>query len=107
MACGSKHSAAVTSHGDLFTWGRGVEGQLGHSSRHLPLVLNEAIAGVQLQPKAVPAFLATKKRERPVQHVACGHNFTIVVTKAGEVSHESEKAVGIDDVYDVSTPRSG
>ncbi|CAM9677792.1 unnamed protein product, partial [Sphacelaria rigidula] len=85
VACGAKHSAAVTSHGDLFTWGRGIEGQLGHSSRHLPPALNEAISGLQLKPKAVPAFLATKNRSRPVHHVACGHNFTVVVTRVGEV----------------------
>lgn len=85
VACGAHHSAAVTSYGDLFTWGRGMEGQLGHASRHLPPELNDAITGVQLRPKPVPAFLATKKRQRPVAGVSCGVNFTVVVTRAGSV----------------------
>lgn len=85
VACGDQHSAAVTSHGDLFTWGRGIEGQLGHASRHLPPELNDAITGIQLRPKPVPAFLSTKKRQRPVVGVSCGVNFTVVVTRAGAV----------------------
>ncbi|CAN0107121.1 unnamed protein product [Scytosiphon promiscuus] len=85
VACGSLHSAAITSYGDLFTWGRGTEGQLGHASRHLAPELNDAITGIQLRPKPVPAFLATKKRQRPVAGVSCGANFTLVVTRIGEV----------------------
>lgn len=94
VACGAHHSAAVTSHGDLFTWGRGIEGQLGHSSPHLPTELNEAITGVQFRPKPVPAFLATKKRCRAVAGVSCGHNFTVVVTRAGEVWAFGEGSAG-------------
>ena len=94
VACGAHHSAAVTSHGDLFTWGRGIEGQLGHSSPHLPTELNEAITGVQFRPKPVPAFLATKKRCRSVAGVSCGHNFTVVVTRAGEVWAFGEGSAG-------------
>ncbi|GMF30786.1 unnamed protein product [Phytophthora fragariaefolia] len=30
LACGSSHSVAVTKHGKVFSWGRGVRGQLGH-----------------------------------------------------------------------------
>lgn len=85
VACGAQHSAAVTCSGDLFTWGRGIEGQLGHSSRHLPPEVNDAVTGVQLRPKPVPAFLATKKRARSVAGVSCGHDFTVVVTRTGEV----------------------
>ena len=32
LACGSQHSAVVTDTGDVFTWGRGFEGQTGHTS---------------------------------------------------------------------------
>lgn len=32
VACGWRHSLALASGGDLFSWGRGVNGQLGHGS---------------------------------------------------------------------------
>lgn len=36
IACGSAYSAAITSNGELYTWGQGHLGQLGHgdSSNH-------------------------------------------------------------------------
>lgn len=108
VACGAQHSAAVTSYGDLFTWGRGTEGQLGHASRHLPRELNDAITGVQLRPKPVPAFLATKKRQRPVAGVSCGANFTLVVTRAGEAWAFGGGAMGqlgIGRVTSVGVPK--
>ena len=43
IACGSTHSAAVTSEGELYTWGRGNYGRLGHGSSedHLaPMLVN-------------------------------------------------------------------
>ncbi|CAN0259078.1 unnamed protein product, partial [Discosporangium mesarthrocarpum] len=94
VSCGGAHSAALTSSGDLFTWGRGLEGQLGHSSPHLSPELNTSISGAQLKPKAVSAFLATKNRSRPVSGVACGQNFTLVVTRAGEIWAFGEGGIG-------------
>lgn len=107
VACGARHSAALTSSGDLFTWGRGLEGQLGHSTRLRPPESKNAVAGVQLRPKAVPAFMATPKRGRPAKSVACGHNFTVVVTRAGEVWTFGEGTtgqLGIGRVARMSTP---
>ncbi|NXA55796.1 RCCD1 protein, partial [Nothocercus julius] len=30
VSCGSRHTAAITRNGDLYTWGWGKYGQLGH-----------------------------------------------------------------------------
>ena len=33
IACGSSHSAAITSNGELYTWGQGAHGRLGHGDK--------------------------------------------------------------------------
>ncbi|XP_039628974.1 RCC1 domain-containing protein 1-like isoform X2 [Polypterus senegalus] len=58
MSCGSRHTAAVTCDGDLYTWGWGKYGQLGHDS----------IQSAD-QPKRVEYFA---KQQFYVQHVVCG-----------------------------------
>ena len=30
IACGTGHSAAITTNGELYTWGQGDHGRLGH-----------------------------------------------------------------------------
>lgn len=32
LACGWRHTLAVSEEGQMFTWGRGTNGQLGHGS---------------------------------------------------------------------------
>ena len=35
IACGSTYSAAITAEGELYTWGRGNYGRLGHGTSAL------------------------------------------------------------------------
>lgn len=34
IACGSSHSSAITSDGELYTWGQGQYGRLGHGDEN-------------------------------------------------------------------------
>lgn len=47
IACGSSHSAAITSGGELYTWGMGEYGRLGHgdNSSHVLPKMVESLAG--------------------------------------------------------------
>ncbi|XP_049844846.1 E3 ubiquitin-protein ligase HERC2 [Schistocerca gregaria] len=56
IACGSSHSAAITSSGELYTWGLGEYGRLGHGDNV-----------TQLKPKVVSALLG-----HHIVQVACG-----------------------------------
>ncbi|XP_014678095.1 PREDICTED: E3 ubiquitin-protein ligase HERC2-like [Priapulus caudatus] len=69
VACGSSHSAAIISNGDLYTWGLGEYGRLGHGDNM-----------TQLRPKQVKALAG----QRVVQ-VACGSRDaqTIALTDEG------------------------
>ncbi|KDO23608.1 hypothetical protein SPRG_10803 [Saprolegnia parasitica CBS 223.65] len=89
IACGGYHSAAVTSTGALYTWGRNLEGQLGHASSLFSTSDNETQNGVFFHPKHVDAFL--KKR---CKHIACGDKFSIILTDAGDVYACGEGQVG-------------
>uniref|UniRef100_A0A2C9K806 HECT-type E3 ubiquitin transferase n=1 Tax=Biomphalaria glabrata TaxID=6526 RepID=A0A2C9K806_BIOGL len=71
IACGSSHSAAIISNGDLYTWGLGDYGRLGHGDNT-----------TQLKPKQVMALAG----QRVVQ-VACGSRDaqTLALTDDGVV----------------------
>uniref|UniRef100_A0A8C9W0S1 HECT-type E3 ubiquitin transferase n=1 Tax=Scleropages formosus TaxID=113540 RepID=A0A8C9W0S1_SCLFO len=65
VSAGYRHSAAVTNDGELYTWGEGDFGRLGHSdshSRNVPTLVKD-ISGVG--------------------QVACGSSHTIVVSQDG------------------------
>ncbi|KAK3100706.1 hypothetical protein FSP39_024049, partial [Pinctada imbricata] len=71
IACGSSHSAAITSNGDLYTWGLGEYGRLGHGDNT-----------TQLKPKQVKAL----SNQRVIQ-IACGSRDaqTLALTDEGLV----------------------
>ena len=63
IACGSYHVAVLTSKGDLFTWGKGMNGQLGHGDN-----------GHRNEPTYVSSM-----KDKHVRSVSCGSNFTAAV----------------------------
>ena len=64
MALGYYHAAAISSKGEVFTWGRGINGQLGHGS-----ILNEDTV------RYVSALNSIH-----VVDIACGESHTIALT---------------------------
>nr|XP_057930110.1 E3 ubiquitin-protein ligase HERC2 isoform X4 [Doryrhamphus excisus] len=71
IACGSSHSAAITSSGELYSWGLGEYGRLGHGDNT-----------TQLRPKLVKVLLGYR-----VIQVACGSRDaqTLALTDEGLV----------------------
>ncbi|MBN3299656.1 HERC2 ligase, partial [Amia calva] len=71
IACGSSHSAAITSSGELYTWGLGEYGRLGHGDNT-----------TQLRPKMVKVLIGHR-----VIQVACGSRDaqTLALTDEGLV----------------------
>ncbi|XP_033866323.3 X-linked retinitis pigmentosa GTPase regulator-like [Acipenser ruthenus] len=67
VACGGGHTVALTDD-DVYTFGLGQFGQLGHGTFTFEAAL----------PKAVEHF-----RKRKVSHIACGENHTAVITDNG------------------------
>ena len=71
VAAGELHSAAVTSDGDVYTWGDGFCGQLGHGDK---------------RPQTTPVQVTHGGLEDEcVCNITCGARHTIAVTEDGEV----------------------
>ncbi|XP_072960079.1 PH, RCC1 and FYVE domains-containing protein 1 isoform X1 [Typha angustifolia] len=70
VACGSYHVAVLTSRNEVFTWGKGANGRLGHGD---------------LEDRKTPT-LVEALRDRPVRHIACGANFTAAICQHKWVS---------------------
>ena len=69
VACGDTHTAAVSSNGEVFTWGWGYYGQLGHGD-HID--------------RTVPTKVEIPGGEAVVK-VTCGTLHTAAVTASGKL----------------------
>ncbi|KAI3429155.1 uncharacterized protein J3R85_008573 [Psidium guajava] len=63
IACGSYHVAALTSKGEIYTWGKGSNGQLGHG---------------EYDNRSTPTLVGFLK-DKQVKSVVCGSNFTAII----------------------------
>lgn len=66
IACGSNHSLALSTDGDMYSWGMGFEGQLGLTSRYK----------VASSPRYVKFFY-----KNPIKFLACGTNNSFCITQ--------------------------
>ena len=71
VAAGELHSAAVSVDGDLFTWGDGFCGQLGHADKKPQVLPTQVTAG--------------DFEDECVSNVSCGARHTLAVTEDNEV----------------------
>lgn len=69
IAAGSSHNAALASSGELFTWGNGADGQLGHGG-----------CSSEWVPRQVDFF-----RSIALASVKCGARHTLAITRTGAV----------------------
>lgn len=69
VACGGHHSVAVTNDGELYSWGMGTEGQLGHNARE-----NQPLPRLCI---GLLGHLITK--------VACGGSHSVAIAVDGTV----------------------
>ncbi|XP_076590481.1 putative E3 ubiquitin-protein ligase HERC4 [Chaetodon auriga] len=68
ISCGEAHSAALTKDGEVFTFGEGRHGQLGHSS-----------SADELRPRLVEGL------DGPASQISCGRRHTLVLGSSGQL----------------------
>ena len=91
LVCGYHHSAAITDKGQLFTWGRGVFGQLGHGNHESYSV-----------PMAVAALAQVS-----ILQVSCGWQHSLALSQSGQVyswGYGDDGQLGQGNTQDFITP---
>ncbi|XP_058094556.1 PH, RCC1 and FYVE domains-containing protein 1-like isoform X2 [Magnolia sinica] len=63
ISCGAYHIAALTSRSEVFTWGHGANGRLGHGD---------------VEDRKMPTLVEALK-DRHVKSISCGSNFTAII----------------------------
>mmetsp|Transcript_12295 Transcript_12295/g.23892 ORF Transcript_12295/g.23892 Transcript_12295/m.23892 type:complete len:561 (-) Transcript_12295:219-1901(-) len=83
VTCGSYHTAAVTDTGELYTWGGGMYGKLGHGNENGHSI-----------PRKVEAL-----KDKCVIQVACGSRHTVVLVSNSTSQNAGLGSKGVTDVY--------
>lgn len=63
IACGAYHMAVLTSRNEVYTWGKGANGRLGHGD---------------VEDRKTPTLVEALK-DRHVKYIACGSNYTAAI----------------------------
>jgi RCC1 and BTB domain-containing protein len=92
VTCGGFHTAAITDTGELYTWGGGEHGQLGHGDK-----VNKT------SPCLVEAL-----RDKLLVQITCGWSHTVALTDTGDVytwGNGDHGKLGHGDTMKVTVPR--
>ncbi|CAK9134724.1 unnamed protein product [Ilex paraguariensis] len=63
IACGAYHVAVLTSRNEVYTWGKGANGRLGHGD---------------IEDQKTPTLVEALK-DRHIKYIACGSNYTAAI----------------------------
>mmetsp|Transcript_16816 Transcript_16816/g.55825 ORF Transcript_16816/g.55825 Transcript_16816/m.55825 type:complete len:1970 (-) Transcript_16816:70-5979(-) len=91
IACGAHHTAAITTVGDVWTWGKGLRGQLGHKS-----------VKEEFSPR-----LNASLRKCGAQKIRCGDDHTLVILRSGQLysmGANTHGQLGLGDATDRIIP---
>ena len=80
VACGGRHSAALSKTGHVFTWGSDDAGQLGHGGKMITQRLACLLWLHRTDSRGKPGPVV-----QDVRLVGCGHRYTAALTWRGEV----------------------
>uniref|UniRef100_A0A8C6ITP0 HECT-type E3 ubiquitin transferase n=1 Tax=Melopsittacus undulatus TaxID=13146 RepID=A0A8C6ITP0_MELUD len=85
IACGSSHSAAITSSGELYTWGLGEYGRLGHGDNTTQLKPKMMLRLLFLAQGNTMIINIERLNGQGVCQIECGAQFSLALTKSGVV----------------------
>ncbi|OMJ70771.1 hypothetical protein SteCoe_31192 [Stentor coeruleus] len=92
LKCGFHHSAAVTNDGKIYTWGRGLFGQLGHGNNEI---------------YKIPTLISSLEGIKIIQ-VSCGWQHTMCLSNTGKVfswGYGEDGQLGHGDCKDYLSPK--
>ena len=112
VSCGYHHSAAVSSRGVLYSWGRDSEGCLGHGVEEMNAGEWSNDMRSTFLPSAVRSFLQQEKKTMRVrvriENVSCGSEHSLAVDNEGSIwswGKGAFGALGHGDTKSLSLPK--
>ncbi|EGZ23431.1 hypothetical protein PHYSODRAFT_258036 [Phytophthora sojae] len=97
ISCGAQHSLAITDAGELYTWGSGEDGRLGHGDmrdravpRKVMSLLRESVASASCglgdnKWRDTPHQIVGFPQGTRISNVVCGWNFTAALDRQGNI----------------------
>ncbi|XP_066992544.2 uncharacterized protein ca [Anabrus simplex] len=86
ISCGCHHSALLTKEGELYIWGRNLDGQVGNGSRKevpIPTPMSSTPSVSMKSPTSISGVIPSAAGSLRLQQVCCGCEFTTALEASG------------------------